>query len=91
MAAIAAVAALVITPAWIVLDEFVDLLEFLPFALMLAVVISFYFLMKRRFQASRNETVQALFIFLMVAFAILTVTGVWFRGAGMALVWPWNL
>ena len=25
------------------------------------------------------------------ASAVLTVTGVWFRGPGMALVWPWGL
>ena len=24
-----------------------------------------------------------------VAFAVLTLIGVWFRGEGMALVWPW--
>ena len=32
----------------------------------------------------------ALFVFLAVAFAVLTATGIWFRGTGMRLVWPWN-
>jgi len=27
---------------------------------------------------------------VVVAFLILTLVGVWFRGAGMALVWPWT-
>ena len=31
-----------------------------------------------------------LFAFLATGFAVLTVTGIWFRGAGMRLVWPWN-
>ena len=24
------------------------------------------------------------------AFVVLTVTGIWFRGSGMALCWPWD-
>jgi quinol-cytochrome oxidoreductase complex cytochrome b subunit len=91
MAVIAALAAVVITPIWVVFDEIVTLPSFLPFILLLAMVPGFYAAMKTGFEASRNENVQALFIFLAVGFAVLTVTGVWFRGAGMALVWPWNL
>jgi hypothetical protein len=34
--------------------------------------------------------VQALFILFCVALVVLTITGVWFRGPGMALVWPWG-
>jgi hypothetical protein len=30
-----------------------------------------------------------MFVLLAVAFVILTGTGVWFRGAGMALAGPW--
>jgi hypothetical protein len=48
-------------------------------------------LLKKHFSASKNETVQALFVLFVVGFAVLTVTGVWFRGAGMALVWPWQM
>ena len=44
----------------------------------------------RRFSASRAETVQAVFVLLAVGFAVLTVTGIWFRGEGMRLVWPWQ-
>ena len=28
---------------------------------------------------------------IVVAFTVLTATGVWFRGTGMALVWPWQM
>lgn len=48
-----------------------------------------YVLFKRRYEASNNEAVQALFVFIATAFVILTIAGVWFRGEGMALVWPW--
>jgi quinol-cytochrome oxidoreductase complex cytochrome b subunit len=63
----------------------------LPFVVLLAALVGVYMVIKRRFEASRGEAIQAAFILLVVAFAILTVTGVWFRGAGMALAWPWNL
>jgi len=45
---------------------------------------------KRRFNASTNVSVQAVVVLLAVAFAVLTLIGVWFRGEGMALTWPWN-
>ena len=50
-----------------------------------------YFLIGRVFAAARIEKVQALFVLLFVAFVILTVTGVWFRGPSMMLVWPWQI
>jgi hypothetical protein len=32
-----------------------------------------------------------MFIFLLTALVVLTTIGIFFRGAGMALVWPWEL
>jgi hypothetical protein len=29
-------------------------------------------------------------VLLAVAFAVLTLIGVWFRGEGMTLSWPWR-
>jgi len=45
----------------------------------------------RRYGGNRQETVQAAFAFVATALIILTVFGVWFRGAGMALTWPWKV
>jgi quinol-cytochrome oxidoreductase complex cytochrome b subunit len=53
------------------------------------VVVTVGFLARRR-GASRLEAIQAVFTFVVVAFAVLTVTGVLFRGQGMALAWPWS-
>jgi hypothetical protein len=47
-------------------------------------------LVARRRGASRLEAIQAAFTFVLLAFAVLTVTGVLFRGQGMALAWPWS-
>jgi hypothetical protein len=47
--------------------------------------------MQRKYAASNTEAVQMLFVLLLVAFLGLTVTGIWFRGTGMKLLWPWNM
>ena len=102
MAVVAAVTAFVATPLWIVFDEFVAGSDtslpglpplvgggLMPFAVTLAALAGFYYLIKRRYSASSNEAVQALFVLLFIAFSALTATGAWFRGEGMNLVWPW--
>jgi quinol-cytochrome oxidoreductase complex cytochrome b subunit len=53
-------------------------------------VVAAVSLLARRRGASRLEVIQAAFTFVLVAFAVLTVTGVLFRGEGMALAWPWS-
>ena len=53
-------------------------------------VFGFRNLLIKRFGASKGEVVQAIFVLFLVALVVLTVTGVWFRGPGMALVWPWG-
>jgi quinol-cytochrome oxidoreductase complex cytochrome b subunit len=101
MAAIAAISALGLTPLLIVLDEFwIDFTAWLPglpplvsngllpTIILLVALGGFCAVLKCRFAASRNEVTQALFVLLTIVFVVLTVTGVWFRGAGMALVWP---
>ena len=101
MAVVAAVAALLVMPVIIVLDEYVvDFPAWLPglplaitnglipAVILLAIVAGLYFLLMRTFSASRLEAVQAVFVFLVVSFVLLTATCVWFRGEGMKLMWP---
>ncbi len=101
---IAAVTAVVATPLYVVLDEFwVDFARWLPGVPSLvangvlpAVILfgalgTIYLWFSKREHVSNNEMIQAMVVLLAVGFAVLTVIGVWFRGAGMALVWPWNL
>jgi hypothetical protein len=98
---VAALAAAVATPLAVVLDEYaVDFsammpglpqafsLGVVPTALFVAVVAGLHLLVKRKFQASRLESVQAVFVFLAVGWVISTVTCVFFRGQGMKLRWP---
>jgi hypothetical protein len=101
MALIAGLAAPIGTPLAILADEY--LIEvaarlpaiptwitngLVPFVILLAVLSAFYGLIKRKYGASNTEAVQMVFVLLLVAFLVLTVTGIWFRGEGMKLVWP---
>jgi quinol-cytochrome oxidoreductase complex cytochrome b subunit len=101
MAGAAALVAIIVTPIGIIADEFIiDFTAWLPnisgeisnglipFALMFTLTILFYKVMKKKFLSNNNEALQSVFVLLVVAFIILTITGIWFRGKGMALMWP---
>jgi quinol-cytochrome oxidoreductase complex cytochrome b subunit len=104
MAVVAAIVAIVFTPLLVLADDlFFDFgvwmpgipttvsSGLLPAAIILAVLGGFYALIKRKYTATKNETVQAVLVLLLFAFIILTITTVWFRGASMALTWPWKV
>ena len=101
MAVIAAITALIAAPLLLIIDDFI--IEpsnwlyglppeirngLIPVIILMAAVMGFYLIMKWRFSSSNNEALQAMMVLLVVAFVVLTVTGVWFRGPGMALTWP---
>ena len=104
LATMAAVVAIIVVPIGIILDEFV--IDFgawmpglssvvsngiLPAAFVLIGIILFYWLVKKTYAATNNESFQSGFILLAAIYIILTITGIWFRGKGMALMWPWEL
>jgi Na+/H+-dicarboxylate symporter len=101
---VAALVAIIITPIGIVADEFV--IDFatrlsnipgeitnglIPFAVILIVTLLFYKVIKKKWSSNMNEALQSVFVLLVVAFIILTITGIWFRGKGMALMLPWGI
>jgi quinol-cytochrome oxidoreductase complex cytochrome b subunit len=104
LAAVAALVAAVATPIGIVADEWgIDFAAWmpglspvvrggiLPAALVMAPIIAFYWLVKKKYAANNSESIQSVFVLLAAAFIILTITGIWFRGAEMALMWPWEI
>jgi quinol-cytochrome oxidoreductase complex cytochrome b subunit len=104
IALIAGLIAIVAAPIGILVDEhligFVGGLNgvpaffgngLIPFALIFFGCAGFYILIKYRYSATNNEAIQALFVLILVVFLILTITGIWFRGPGMKLTWPWRL
>jgi quinol-cytochrome oxidoreductase complex cytochrome b subunit len=98
-----AVAALALTPLWVLLDEYVTdwsgwlaglppgLSEGLvPAMIALGVTWGVVRFAARQHGGNRQEVMQAAFAFVATALVILTIVGVWFRGEGMALTWPWT-
>jgi len=62
----------------------------LPVAALAALCAAGYRFLRARLGATKLEAVQALFVFLAAGFAVLTMLGIWCRGPGMALTWPWH-
>ncbi len=102
MGLISAAIALILTPLAILLDEYIitnsaTLAAFpayiikgvIPLSFLLIFMAALYYLLKRKFAATKNEAVQAVFIFILTGFLILTATSVGFRWEGMRLAWPW--
>jgi quinol-cytochrome oxidoreductase complex cytochrome b subunit len=96
-AALAAAVAAVATPLAVVVDELLGSGRtgffaggLLPSLVIAAVVAGFFVMLRRRGGASVNEAAQAVAVLMLVAFLALTLIGVWFRGPGMALTWPWK-
>jgi hypothetical protein len=45
----------------------------------------------KKYSIDRAEFVQTLIILLVVSYAVLSLTGILFRGEGMKLMWPWQI
>jgi len=103
-ALVAALASAAATVAWVLLDEYV--LDFgrwfpwlpgqvsegvLPAAIGIGLLTALLAWLKRTSGATKNELVQAAFAAATASFLVLTATGIWFRGPGMALTWPWRI
>jgi len=100
----AAGSSLLLTPLWIVADEFLidwagwlptwpSLLSngLIPLALVLLFLVTLDEAVRRMFHTDSEERILFVFVFLFVALLILTITGIYFRGTGMVLMWPWDI
>jgi len=91
--------AVVATPVLVIADAMgsgpavsaTGLAGLLPVVVVAAVVGIFVVVLRRAIGAPREELIQAVVLLLLAALAVLTVVGIWFRGEGMALVWPWEV
>lgn len=61
----------------------------IPTALFILAIAALVFVFRTCFTVNRNEAVQSIFVFLFSIYGVLTITGVWFRKAGMQLTFPW--
>ena len=63
----------------------------IPFIIVTSTMWLFMKYLRRRFSLNRSELIQSVIVLMVVSYGVLTVTGIFFRGEGMNMVWPWNL
>jgi len=63
----------------------------LPLCILMIFIGVFYRFYLKGFKLTKEEMVQAVFVFIIVAFIVLTLTGIFFRGKDMALCLPWKV
>jgi quinol-cytochrome oxidoreductase complex cytochrome b subunit len=100
----AAIFAVLVTLAGIAVNAFVLNFEILlpripamvsngiiPLLILVILMAGYYRFFLHRLSLSKAEQVQVAFVFIVVAFIILTLTGIFFRGKDMALTFPWRI
>jgi hypothetical protein len=96
--------ALIAAPLWVVLDEYIlnwttwlpnwDALisnGLIPLAVILLPLILLDEWMYKKFHTDTEERVLFIATFIFTAFIVLTIIGIFFRGPGMSLYWPWAI
>ncbi len=96
--------AILSTPLWVLLDEFVldwagwlptwnTLLSngLIPLAIIALPLLALDSWTVKSFHADTEERVLFIATFLFTAFIVLTLIGIFFRGPGMSLYWPWAM
>lgn len=63
----------------------------LPLLIVAGFMAAYYKYFLKKFSLSKAELVQAVFVLIIVAFIVLTLVGIFFRGKDMALTFPWNV
>lgn len=63
----------------------------LPVLLILGAIVLWIYWMNKKSGFTKNEIFQAVFVFFVVSYLILMFISIWFRGEGMALMWPWQV
>ena len=63
----------------------------IPLLILFLLMGGYYQFHLKGFRLSKAELVQAVFVFIVVAFIILSLTGIFFRGKDMELTFPWNV
>jgi quinol-cytochrome oxidoreductase complex cytochrome b subunit len=62
----------------------------IPFIIVVGTIWLFMKYLKVKFLLNRSEYIQSLLIILVISYTVLSLTGIFFRGAGMKLIWPWG-
>jgi quinol-cytochrome oxidoreductase complex cytochrome b subunit len=63
----------------------------LPLFILFGIMFGYHKFYLKKLQLNKAELVQAVFVFLITAFIVLTIAGIFFRGKDMELTFPWNI
>jgi quinol-cytochrome oxidoreductase complex cytochrome b subunit len=63
----------------------------IPFIIVIGTILGFMIFLKRKFSLDRSEYIQSILIILVISYTVLSLTGIFFRGEGMKLIWPWGV
>ena len=63
----------------------------IPLLIMFLLMGGYYQFYLKGLRLSKAELVQTVFVFMVVAFILLSLTGIFFRGKDMELTFPWNV
>jgi quinol-cytochrome oxidoreductase complex cytochrome b subunit len=62
-----------------------------PFIVVSGTLYLFMKYIRKRYSLNRAEYIQTLIIMLVISYAVLSLVGIFFRGQGMKLMWPWQI
>ena len=62
-----------------------------PLLILIGLMSGFYLFYIKQLKLTKSELVQVIFVFVVVSFIILTLTGIFFRGRDMELTLPWKI
>lgn len=63
----------------------------IPLLVLVGLLYLYINTLHKRYKLSFFEKIQVVVVFLSTAYLILTITGIFFRGENMQLVWPWQI
>jgi quinol-cytochrome oxidoreductase complex cytochrome b subunit len=99
-----ALLALFLTPAIVLIDEYIFRFQegmkglplwisqgVIPFVFVVLTLSGYLVYLQKRRKANAIERIVVLFVVVNVSYLVLTVVGIWFRGEGMVLIWPWEV
>jgi len=62
-----------------------------PFIIVTCTIYAFMKAIQKKYSLGRSEYIQTLMILFIISYAILSLFGIFFRGEGMKLMWPWQI
>ncbi len=63
----------------------------IPFLVLALTMLLFIKFIRERFALNRSEMIQSIAVLVVTSYTILTLIGIFFRGEGMNLIWPWQV